>query len=132
MLVELFVGNAGLHRCIEIARADLQNPVHPRDVDAHPALQRHDMAFQASATAKRDNRHLVSRADLDDLAYLMGRLSEGDGVRRCTGMIGGILAVLLAHRSAVERRSPKSWDSDAIAASRAAGATMAGIAISFL
>ena len=56
------------------------------------------MAFQAGTAAKRDNRHFVPRTYLDDLAHLRGRLRECDGGRRYTGMIGGILAMLLAHR----------------------------------
>jgi len=96
--VELLVGNASLHGGIEIARADLQDPVHLREIEAHSATQRHDMAFQAGAGAKRDSRHLVLRTKLDDLAHLLGRLWEGDGVRRYAGMIGGISTVLLPHR----------------------------------
>ena len=37
MLIELFVGHARLHRGIEIARADLQDPVHVREIEAHSA-----------------------------------------------------------------------------------------------
>ena len=32
-------------------------------IATHPAKQRHDIAFQACASAKRDQRHLVARAD---------------------------------------------------------------------
>ena len=32
------------------------------------APQRYDIAFQTATTAERDNRHLVPRTDLDDLA----------------------------------------------------------------
>ena len=53
MLVELLVGNARFHSRIEIAGADLQDPVHPRDIDAHPAPQRHDIAFQAGASCQK-------------------------------------------------------------------------------
>ena len=98
MLVELPAGHAGLDGCIEVANADPQDLVHPRDIDTDAAPQRRDMTFQAGATAKRDNRYFVSCAYLDDLAHLSGRLREGDSVRRYTGMIGGILAMLLAHR----------------------------------
>jgi hypothetical protein len=98
MLVKLLVGNARLYSCIEIAGADLQDLVHPRDIDTHTATQRQDMAFQAGATAKRDNRQLVPCTKLDDLAHLLCRLRKCDDVRRYTGMIGGILAMLLAHQ----------------------------------
>jgi hypothetical protein len=98
MLVELLVGNARFYCCIKIADADLQDPVHLREIDTHPAPERHDIAFQAGASAKRDNRYLVPRTELDDLAHLLDRLREGDSVRRHTGVIGRILAVLLAHR----------------------------------
>src|ERR1700680_1159155 len=55
------------------------------------------MAFQAGASTKRDNRYLVSRTDLDDLAHLLGRVHECDGVRWNAGMIRGIPTMLLAH-----------------------------------
>jgi hypothetical protein len=62
-----------------------QDLVHPREVNGHTALQRHDMAFQTSAAPKRVNRHLVARADLDDLTHLIGRLREGNSIRRTQG-----------------------------------------------
>jgi hypothetical protein len=40
------------------------------------------MAFQAGASTKRDNRYLVSRTELDDLAHLLGRLHERDVCHR--------------------------------------------------
>jgi hypothetical protein len=87
MLVELLVGNARLDGGIEIAGTDLENPVHLRDIDTNPAPQRHDITFHAGASAKRNNRYLVSRTELDDLAHLLTRLREGDGWRRGTGRI---------------------------------------------
>ena len=61
------------------------------------APQRQDIAFHAGASAKRDQRHLVARADCDDFAHLLSRLRKGDGVRRYVGMIGRILTMLLAY-----------------------------------
>jgi hypothetical protein len=40
----------------------------------------------------------MRRADLDERADLRGRVREGDGVRRRAGVVGLVLAVLLAHR----------------------------------
>ena len=97
--VELLVCNARFHRRIEIAGIDLQDLVHPRKIDTHPASQCQDIAFQTSASTKRDQRHLVVRADLDDFAQLLCRLREGDGIRRYIGMIGRIFTMLLAYRS---------------------------------
>jgi hypothetical protein len=37
MRIELFVGHARMHGGIEIARADLQDPVHLREIEAHPS-----------------------------------------------------------------------------------------------
>jgi hypothetical protein len=91
------MGNARFHSRIEIAGADLEDPVHPRDIDTHPAPQRQDIAFHAGTSAKRDQRHLVARADGDDFAHLLSRLGKGDGVRRYVRMIGRILTMLLAY-----------------------------------
>src|ERR1700759_1253244 len=55
------------------------------------------MAFQAGASTKRNNRHLVSRTEFDDLAHLLSRLHECDGVRWPAGVIRGIPAMFLAH-----------------------------------
>jgi hypothetical protein len=94
----LFVGNASLHRCIKIARTNPQDLVHSREVDSHTALQGYDMAFQTSATPKRDNRNLVARAQLDDLAHFLGGFCECHRVRLYTPMIGCIMAMLLSHQ----------------------------------
>ena len=80
--VELLMCNARFHRRIEISGVDLQDLVHPRKIDTHPASQCQDIAFQTSTSTKRDQWHFVARADLDDFAHLLSRLREGDGIRR--------------------------------------------------
>ena len=69
-------------------------------IDTHPTPQCYDIAFQTATAAKRNNRHLVPRTDPDDRTDLFGRLRKGNGIRRHTGMIRGIPAVLLAHQFA--------------------------------
>jgi hypothetical protein len=54
------------------------------------------MAFQAGSGAKGNNRYLMSRTQLDDIADLLGRLREGDSIRGAARVIGPILAVPLA------------------------------------
>ena len=72
------MGNARFHRRIKIAYSNLQDLVHARHIDADTAPQRHDIAFQAGPSAKRDQRHLVVRADLDDFAHFFSRSRKGD------------------------------------------------------
>ena len=63
------------------------------------------MAFQAGSGAKGNNRYLMSRTQLDDIADLLSRLREGDGIRRYIGMTGRILTMLFrvqSRRSIVE------------------------------
>jgi hypothetical protein len=85
VFVELLVCNDCLHSSIEIARADLQDPVHRREIEAHSAPQRHDMALQAGAASKGNHRYFMMRTNLDDLAHLLGstaRRRRRQAVRR--------------------------------------------------
>ena len=51
MLVELLMGDTSIHRNVEIIGVDLQNPVHLRNVDAHPAAECSDVALKSSTAA---------------------------------------------------------------------------------
>ena len=72
----------------------------------------------ARAASKGNKRYFVLRTNLDDLAYLVSRLREGNGIRRYARMIRRILAMSLAYPSrmeaAVDKRSPSSSCSDAV------------------
>jgi hypothetical protein len=98
VLVKLLVGDAGLHRRVEVAGIDLHNPVHRREVEADPAPQRRNVTLEGRPGSERNDWYLVARADLDGFAHLAGGVHEGDGVRRHAGMVRRILAVPFTHR----------------------------------
>src|SRR6516225_8636104 len=68
-------------------------------MNADPAVQGRDVTLQRGAAPTSDYGHLMARADLDDFAYIRSRVRESDRVRRHAGMVRGVLAVPLAHRS---------------------------------
>ena len=47
---------------------------------------------------KAIDRRVVAGADADELGHLVGRAREGDGVGGVAGVVGDVLAVLLAYR----------------------------------
>ena len=55
------------------------------------------MALQRCARAEGYDRRAVPRTGVDDLAYLFGRPGKDDGIGRMGGVIGFIMAMLLAH-----------------------------------
>ena len=82
MLVQPQMGNARLYRGIKIGWPHLQDPVHPRNIERDSAPQCHDMTLQAGTRTEGNDRYLMTRTDLDDLAHLFGRLRESDCIRR--------------------------------------------------
>ena len=57
MLVQLLAGDAGLDGDVQIIGRHPQDPVHPADIDAHPAAGGGHAAFQRGAGAEGDDRH---------------------------------------------------------------------------
>ena len=98
MRVQLLARHAGLDGAVEVLGADPQDAVHLRQVDAHPAAHRSDVAFQRRAGAEGDDRHARLGAARNDLGDLLGRAGEDDGVGRGVGMVRLAAAVLLARR----------------------------------
>jgi xanthine dehydrogenase iron-sulfur cluster and FAD-binding subunit A len=104
--VELLAGNPGLDPAIQVVGIDLDDLVHVAHVDGDAAVQRRHLALERGAGAERDDRAPVARADLDDLGHLLGRLGEGDRVRRVGGVVGFVVSVLVAH--GVRGREPRA------------------------
>ena len=98
MAVELVAGDAGLHQAVQVLGVDLEDLVHLHQIEGHAALQRRDVPFERGPGAIGDHRHPMRRARLHDRAHLLGGARERDRIRRRAGVIGLILAVLLADR----------------------------------
>ena len=56
--------------------------VIPREIDADPAAQRADVAFERGAGAERDHGNPSGGAGADHVRHLLGRLREEDGIGR--------------------------------------------------
>jgi len=75
-----------------------ENTVHVAEVERDTALRGIDVAFERRAGAERDHRHLMLRADADDLLHVLRILRKNHRVGRLIGDPGERVAVLLAHR----------------------------------
>jgi hypothetical protein len=98
VLVQLLARNPRLNPAVQILGMDLQNLVHLAEVYGDAAVHRHDLALQGRAGAKRNDRAIVPRADLDDGRHLLARPHEGDRIGKGRRVIGRILAVVPAYR----------------------------------
>jgi hypothetical protein len=76
---------------------DLQDLVHPRQVDRDPALEGRDVPLERRPRSERDHGAAVTRAKLDDLNHLVGAFHEGDRIGRHARVVGFGLPVLFAH-----------------------------------
>ena len=94
--VERLAGDAGLDAGVEVGGVDLEDAVEPRQVDGDAALDGGDVALERGAGAVGDDRGAVGGAEADDGGDLLGRDREGDGVGGVAGVVGGVLAVVLA------------------------------------
>jgi hypothetical protein len=91
------MGNTGLDGSVQVARVDLNDPVHSREIDTDTAAQGEDMTFQPGASAKRNNRDFVLGTNFYDLADVRDRLGEGDRIRGMSLMVRSVFAMLLTH-----------------------------------
>ena len=98
MRIELVAGDARLDQAVEVLGVDLEHLAHLREIERDPAAERRDVALERGARPVGDHRQAMAGADLDDGTHFFGRMREGDRVGRGAGMVGLILAVLLAHR----------------------------------
>ncbi len=106
VVVELLVGEAGLHRDVHVVGAEAQHLGHAREVDRHAAVDGVDVALERAADAERDDRRAVRRARPHDRAHLVGGLGEDHGVGIGRGVPRLAVAVVAAHAAAVDTRSP--------------------------
>ena len=106
--VELLARDARLHAAVEILAVDLEHAVHPRQIDAHAAVQRRDVALERGADAERDHRHARRVAQPHDRGDLLVRLRKHDDVRQRRVGQAFAVTVLLAHRSAWSPRARRS------------------------
>ena len=97
MLVKLLAGDAGLDGDVQILGADPQDIIHLAEIKADAAMQGGHMTLQRCSRAEGYDRRAVPRTGADDLADFLGRPGKGDGIGRMGGVIGFIMAMLLAH-----------------------------------
>src|SRR3546814_1021704 len=96
--VQRLARDAGLDTTGVLGLVHLENAVHAGDVDADSALRRLHLALQRRAGAEGDDRALVLGTELDDGCHLLRAGGEGHRIRHFHRVIGGILAMVLAHR----------------------------------
>jgi hypothetical protein len=53
VFIELLARDTGLHRAVQVGFAHRHDPVHLRQVHAHPAVNGEHMTFERCADAKR-------------------------------------------------------------------------------
>ena len=107
--VELQARDAGFHRRVEILDAHPQHFVHLAQVDRDAAVNRVDVPFEGGAGAERNDRHLMRRADLQDLGDLVCGVREADDVGRGVDVIRLAVAVMIANgRRIVRARSEQA------------------------
>ncbi len=97
--VELLAQHARLHAAVEVLGVDLEHAVHLRQVDAHAAVERGDVALERRADAERDDRHARRVAKPDDRRDLVVRVREHDDVRQPGVGQALAVAVLVADRA---------------------------------
>ena len=101
--VELLAQHARLHAAVEILGVDLQHAVHLRQVDAHAAVERGDVALERGADAERDDRHPRRMAQAHDRRDLLVGVREDDDVGQPGVGQPLAVAVLVADRARRQR-----------------------------
>lgn len=96
MHVEFLAGNARLDHDVKVFRIDLENAVHPRQIDGNTARRRIHMAFQRCAGAERNDRHLPLAAQTHHFLNVFGRFGENHEIGGLVGDIAGGMAMLFA------------------------------------
>src|SRR5207247_2254937 len=100
-LAELAPGDARFDRRIEIFGADAENPVHLPKIDRDAALDRVHVPLERRARAKRHDRDLIFRAELQDTGHFFGRVWETNDVGRGGNMVRLAVSMVLADGGAV-------------------------------
>ena len=80
--VECAAGDPRLHPAIHRLRGNSQHGVHAREVHAHAALQRRDLALERGSGAPGHDRKTVFGASGSDPGHLFIREGKGDQVRQ--------------------------------------------------
>ena len=70
-----------LHTAIQIARVDLKDVIHLRQINRDASCWCIDMPLKRGARAKCNYGHFVCCADPDDIRHVLGRFRENYGVR---------------------------------------------------
>lgn len=103
LLVQIRPSNAGLHGDVHIFLSERQNLVHKCKVDADAAERCRSVAFEAAATAVRDNGDTVLVADASNFTDLLSctwiRDSDGKNVnfdRRVLGESMGFQVLIVS------------------------------------
>ncbi|ABA50808.1 hypothetical protein BURPS1710b_3340 [Burkholderia pseudomallei 1710b] len=82
----------------QVVGVDRQHAVHLRQIERHAAAHREQMALERRADAVGDQRHVVSCAEEDCIAHVVGRACEHDGVGQLRIERRLVAAVMGAHR----------------------------------
>ena len=109
--------HARLHRRAEILGGDLDDPVHPREIEADPAPGRDHVALEARAGSERRHGHAPLARDRQDARDVLRRGRVDDQVRPPRLVEGDVLRVEVALGVAV-RDARASSPSASTSASR--------------
>ena len=101
------MGDAGLHRRIEIVDADTEHLIHLRQIDGEAALEGKHLTLERGARAKGHNRHPAGGGGTDDGTDFFGGPRERHQVWQGRRVVRLAVAVMVADRRRGGHAIPK-------------------------
>ena len=100
--IELVARDAGLHGHRQVLGVDAEDALHPRQVQAHAALHRQQVAFERGSGAVGDHRHAMRVGQGQHRGDLVVAFGEDDRLRRrhVEGRFVATMLLAQGHRSA--------------------------------
>ena len=82
------MGETGLNPRDEVVGPDLQDAIHPSQVEADAAVDGKGVRLQAASLPKRHDGYAMLVGEAQDLYHLIAALRVDYGVRRNRGVVG--------------------------------------------
>tara|TARA_B100000029_G_scaffold80614_1_gene71879 strand:- start:128 stop:484 length:357 start_codon:yes stop_codon:yes gene_type:complete len=93
VVVELVPRDSGLDRGVHVSRVDLEDSVHPRNVEAESALDSDHASFHGCSSAVGDQWHSMLTTGVDREHDVFSAQRPTDDIRRAGPMMRDILGV---------------------------------------